>query len=1205
MAARLTGLLVAVVFTIPALASCTSGTDAVDPDVARGTSEVSPTPTPTSVGAATSAPTSIATAARGPTAVPALSPPPAATAAASPTAKPAPAAAEPTVTPAPTPPPSAPAPTGAPDVSEEVSPPELGITLDAVDEICDVSPDFQGAAQVRWTVDGGRAPYEVWVNGELQVGESGVVEAPCVGLRWVDFRTWTRTAENLPLTVVGTVIDAGGVRASDLLLIQRPPAGPNPPGNETQAFDGAIDTLTLELFAPRICDAQVWGRYSRIPFAGTGADDVTMEVEWRVSGGRPPYTVYLAGGEFEGDSGTLRLQCRHLEDGVLDSGWLSVMGLARDSEGAVGSAIVETFALARSASTPGVENYRMNGGRTYKFEGILMTIPDGLTIDVGGEFGSYHVHCRADACRDSSCANSTYSNVCEDAFRVATLGGQVGVTFGYGTGQMLGRGTILEGWREDSGVQTDSRAELEALMDAWAESVGRALDLSAARWLNPAPLRITAYPDPVVCDPSFDLRPVDDIGFVHVIVAGGAWVPTGIELDGEVVALARGSGRVVVRVDCSREPGMHDMLLNVHDLGPQTPASIVETTIEMNFLPSQRVGGGLGLRTSRTPYHDQTAFDPTAYCEPGGKAKIAWSLFNSHATGYGVIAKPTTVRIDGELAVSQAHSSQISVDYGEHWVTCQQEPGLQTVVIEATDSGTPQQSARYEYLLRVVESHPSGLEWSEIRPDDYPPPPLPVPAAAAPSDAAEQCRNGTAVASPEDNPGLVSDCAALLKAGALLAGDTALDWDAGTPIARWEGVTVRGQPGRVVAIELVMRGLTGSIPPELGTLAELQDLNLSYNRLTGTIPVELGALSNLRELGLIANALTGTIPAELGALDDLQFLGLTHNQLTGTIPPELGALGDLRYLDVADNQLTGTIPVGLGGLRQLETLGLAGNQLTGTIPPELGGLRQLETLSLAANRLTGAIPVELGGLRNLHTLNLIRNQLTGTIPAELGGLGTLEFLHLSENQLTGTIPVELRALRNLKTLGVSDNELTGSIPPELGVLGNLEQLGLRGNRLTGSIPVELSALGSLVILDLTGNELTGAIPAELASLSTLRALWLSDNRLTGAIPAELGALSTLRSLNMSDNHLTGAIPAKLGALGNLHYLGLSGNRLTGAIPAELGALAELQQLYLGGNDLAGCIPPALGTAEYTDLDTLGLAYCEAETTHSLGVDVRV
>ena len=608
------------------------------------------------------------------------------------------------------------------------------------------------------------------------------------------------------------------------------------------------------------------------------------------------------------------------------------------------------------------------------------------------------------------------------------------MTFGYGTGQMLGRGTILEGWREDSGVQTDSRAELEALMDAWGESVGRALDLSAARWLNPAPLRITAYPDPVVCDPAFDLRPVDDIGFVHVIVAGGAWVPTGIELDGEVVALARGSGRVVVRVDCSREPGMHDMLLNVHDLGPQTPASIVETTIEMNFLPSQRVGGGLGLRTSRTPYYDQTAFDPTAYCEPGGKAKIAWSLFNSHATGYGAIEKPTTVRIDGELAVSRADPSQISVDYGEHWVTCQQEPGLQTVVIEATDSGRPPQSARYEYLLRVVESHPSGLEWSEIRPDDYPPPPLPVPAAAAPSDAAEQCRSGTAVASPEDNPGLVSDCAALLKTGARLAGDTALDWDAGTPITRWEGVTVSGQPGRVVAIELVMRGLTGSIPPELGTLAELQDLNLSYNRLTGTIPVELGALSNLRELGLIANALTGTIPAELGALDDLQFLGLTHNQLTGTIPPELGALGDLRYLDVADNQLTGTIPVGLGGLRQLETLGLAGNQLTGTIPPELGGLHQLETLSLAANRLTGAIPVELGTLRNLHTLNLIRNQLTGTIPAELGGLGTLEFLHLSENQLTGTISVELRALRNLKTLGASDNELTGSIPAELGAL---------------------------------------------------------------------------------------------------------------------------------------------------------------------------
>ena len=610
--------------------------------------------------------------------------------------------------------------------AEDVSSSDVGISLEAVDDYCDMSDDFQGNAQVRWMVDGGRAPYEVWVNGELQVGESGVVDAQCAGLRWVDFRTWERTAENLPLTVVGTVIDRDGVRASDLLRIKRPPAGLNSPGNETQTFDGGVDTLTLELFAPRLCDAQVWGRYSRIPFADTGVDDVTMEVEWRVSGGQPPYTVYLAGGEFEGDSGTLRVQCRHFEDGALDSGWLSVMGFARDTEGAIGSGIVETFALARSASTPEVENYRMNGGRTYRFEGILMTIPDGLTIDVGERFGSYLVECPGDACTDPSCANSTNSNVCEAFFRVETLDGGVDVTFGYRTLQMHGRGRILEGWRDDRGVQTDSVAELEAMMDAWAESVGSAPDLSAARWLNPAPLRISAYADPLVCDPSFDMRPVDDVGFVHVVVAGGAWVPTGIELDGEVVALARGSGRAWVRVDCSREPGMQKMFLNVHDLGPQTPTSIVETTAEMNFLPPPPGDVALQLGILLSSYSYRGAFDPTAYCEPGGKAKIAWILYYPSAgDGFSIgayldIKKSTMVWIDGKLAVSRADPSQISVDYGDHWVDCPQELGLHTVVIEATDSGTPPKSARFEYLIRVVESHPSGLEWSAVRPDDYP-----------------------------------------------------------------------------------------------------------------------------------------------------------------------------------------------------------------------------------------------------------------------------------------------------------------------------------------------------------------------------------------------------------------------------------------------------------------------------------------------------
>ena len=311
-----------------------------------------------------------------------------------------------------------PQPQGDPDTVE------LAINLEAIDRECELTDDFAGSARLRWSVEGGQPPYEVWVNGDLLTGASGVVSAPCLGLRSVDFRTWQRTEHGLPLTVVGTVIDSDGLRASDLLVIKRPGAMTDTPENETIEFAGGVDSLTLELFAPNICDALEWGRYSRIPFADTGIDDITMEVEWRVSGGQPPYTVYLAGEQFVGDSGKLRVQCRHFQDGALDSGWLTVMAFAGDSVGAVGSGIVETFALARASGTAQSPERFLNPGQIYRFEGILMTIPEGLTFDLEGDgFASLIGEC-------------VEGSVCEPYFRLETIGESLVVFFGYRTRTM-------------------------------------------------------------------------------------------------------------------------------------------------------------------------------------------------------------------------------------------------------------------------------------------------------------------------------------------------------------------------------------------------------------------------------------------------------------------------------------------------------------------------------------------------------------------------------------------------------------------------------------------------------------------------------------------------------------------------------------------------------------------------------------------------
>ncbi len=244
-------------------------------------------------------------------------------------------------------------------------------------------------------------------------------------------------------------------------------------------------------------------------------------------------------------------------------------------------------------------------------------------------------------------------------------------------------------------------------------------------------------------------------------------------------------------------------------------------------------------------------------------------------------------------------------------------------------------------------------------------------------------------------------------------------WDFSSPtppndLNDWFGVTVEN--GRVTVIELEENGLTGTIPPQLGNLSNLEELDLDNNDLTGTIPPQLGNLSNLEELDLDNNRLTGSIPSELGNLSNLDDLDLDNNRLTGTIPPQLGNLSNLEELDLDNNRLTGTIPPQLGNLSNLEDLHLDNNRLTGTIPPQLGNLSNLVALWLFNNDLTGTIPPQLGNLSNLEELWLFNNRLTGSIPPQLGNFSNLEELWLFDNRLTGTIPQEVLNLRANKLL---------------------------------------------------------------------------------------------------------------------------------------------------------------------------------------------
>ena len=408
------------------------------------------------------------------------------------------------------------------------------------------------------------------------------------------------------------------------------------------------------------------------------------------------------------------------------------------------------------------------------------------------------------------------------------------------------------------------------------------------------------------------------------------------------------------------------------------------------------------------------------------------------------------------------------------------------------------------------------------------------------------------------------------------------NWLTDAPLGDWYGVRTNTE-GRVVSLYLVRHGLSGEIPPELGSLSSLSSLSLGQNDLSGDIPPELGSLSSLSSLNLSGNDLSGEIPPWLGSLSSLVHLYLFDNDLSGEIPPELGSLSSLSVLGLSGNYLSGEIPPELGSLSSLEWLYLSGNDLSGVIPPELGSLSSLEHLDLHQNDLSGAIPPELASLSSLLSLGLSQNDLSGAIPPELGSLSSLVALSLSYNDLSGEIPPELGSLSGLSSLGLSGNDLSGEIPPWLGSLSSLGGLFLSGNDLSGEIPPELGSLSSLVHLYLGDNHLSGAIPPKLGSLSSLVYLHLGDNDLSGEIPPWLGSLSSLVYLHLGDNDLSGAIPPELGSLSSLVYLYLHQNDLSGAIPPELGSLSSLEHLHLGDNDLSGAIPPAWVDLELASL----------------------
>ncbi len=482
---------------------------------------------------------------------------------------------------------------------------------------------------------------------------------------------------------------------------------------------------------------------------------------------------------------------------------------------------------------------------------------------------------------------------------------------------------------------------------------------------------------------------------------------------------------------------------------------------------------------------------------------------------------------------------------------------------------------------------------------------------------------------PRSSPELFDDCVRLLTMKDTLAGRAELNWSVALPINEWQGVTVGGPEGRVIALELPRMRLNGRIPSVLGHLAGLRRLVLDGNLLTGTIPPELGKLTDLEILGLADNVLTGPIPPELAELPSLKELWLSGNHLSDSLPPELrsvaggeapcpavpadnlGLRADCALLLATRDILSGDAPLNWsenlpiefwqgvtvgGSLARVTKLELSGLGLNGRIPPELGRLSQLVSLDLKRNRLTGPVPPELGELTNLEYLVLSFNALSGPIPPELGKLPHLRELRLKNNRLSGSVPAELEGLEKLTLLRLSNNDLDrpysrhlfGSANNDVVLddlrrrrpLGDAETAEAADRRTNRDRPDVVRRLFCRPSSDIASD-----LQADCALLLASRDILSGDAPLNWSenLPIEFwqgvtvgGSLARVTKLELSGLGLNGRIPPELGRLSQLVSLDLKRNRLTGPVPPELGELTNLEYLVLSFNALSGPIPPELG-----------------------------
>jgi hypothetical protein len=234
---------------------------------------------------------------------------------------------------------------------------------------------------------------------------------------------------------------------------------------------------------------------------------------------------------------------------------------------------------------------------------------------------------------------------------------------------------------------------------------------------------------------------------------------------------------------------------------------------------------------------------------------------------------------------------------------------------------------------------------------------------------------------------------------------------------------------------------------------------------------------------LINGQLTGTLPPSLSQLTNLEFVYLYGNRLTGTIErafdPSIQT--QLRAVDLSANGFTGTLPDVLFQNPGVYYIYVGGNCFHGTIPDAVCESTSLIGLGLDCLSCGDSCTSHLVAKSNFF----VHHSVHGTIPPCIFHLSRLDVLYLDKNALSGSLPGDLQIKSSaLSTVDLSYNLLTGHVPTSLLTFHNCYALFLSNNRFTGNVANNVQ-VNEYAHIKLSYNRLSGAAfganwPADLS-----------------------------------------------------------------------------------------------------------------------------